>query len=337
MTTNEITEHTAQVGEHTIFYLAAGPKDGPLMIFVHGWPELSLSWRHQLPFFAALGYRAVAPDMRGYGRSSVYKDHSAYGQRQVVGDMIGLLDSLGAKDAIWIGHDWGSPTVWAIASHHPDRCRAVASLCVPYSSLEGGLEGLERGINRDTYPKDEYPLGQWDYQAFYVTNFEQATAPMDANPYNMLKGAFRKGDPAGAGQPAATSMISKAGGWFGGLPEAPDFPIDEDVVSEAELQVYAAGLKKNGFFGPNSYYMNHEANAEFAQEKKNNGILEMPVLFLGARYDYVCDTVSTGLAEPMRELSKNLTEHVVDSGHWMAQERPDDVNRHIANWLQAIA
>jgi pimeloyl-ACP methyl ester carboxylesterase len=334
MTTNEITEHTTKVGEHTVFYLAAGPEDGPLMIFVHGWPELSLSWRHQLPHFAALGYRAIAPDMRGYGRSSIYKDHAAYGQRQVVGDMIGLLDNLGGKDAIWVGHDWGSPTVWAVASNHPDRCRAVASLCVPYASL--GSDRMEQGINRETYPKDEYPYGQWDYQVFYVEHFDKATAPMDANPYTMLKAAFRKGDPAGAGKPANTALISKHGGWFGGLPQAPDFPIDEDVITEDELQVYTKYLKQNGFFGPNSYYMNHPQNAEFAAERKNDGILEMPVLFLGARYDYVCDTMTTGLAEPMREMSKNLTEHVVDSGHWMAQERPDDVNRHIEAWLAEI-
>ena len=131
-------------------------------------------------------------------------------------------------------------------------------------------------------------------------------------------------------------MVSMAGGWFGGLPEAPDLPRDDDVISEEELQIYASSLEKNGFFGPNSYYMNHPANAEFGQEAKNDGILEMPVLFLGARYDYVCDTITTGMAEPMRANCKNLTEHVVDSGHWMAQERPDEVNEKIAAWLGAL-
>ncbi len=329
----DITEHTAQIGEHTIFYRAAGPADGPLVIFVHGWPELSLSWRHQLSCLGSMGFRAIAPDMRGYGGSSIYTDHDAYGQRHVVGDMIGLLDNLGQDNAVWVGHDWGSPTVWAIANHHPDRCQAVASLCVPYSSLESGIEGLEKGINRDLYPIEEFPYGQWDYQVFYVENFAKATAPMDANPYNMAKALFRKGDPAGAGMPAATSMVRKAGGWFGGLPEAPDFPIDTDVISEEELRVYSGGLEKNGFFGPNSYYMNHEANGVYEAEKVNDGKLDMPVLFLGARYDYVCDVVSTDLAVSMRAMCSDLTEFVVNSGHWMAQEKPAEVNTALLGWL----
>ena len=75
-----VTEHTATSGRHTTFYLAAGPEDGPLLIFVHGWPELSISWRHQLPALAALGFRCVAPDMRGYGRSSVPGRQEDYAQ-----------------------------------------------------------------------------------------------------------------------------------------------------------------------------------------------------------------------------------------------------------------
>ncbi|MDQ2802249.1 MAG: alpha/beta fold hydrolase, partial [Pseudomonadota bacterium] len=73
-----ITEHVAKTGDHTTFYLAAGAADAPVIVFVHGWPELSISWRHQLPCFAALGFRCIAPDMRGYGRSSVYSRHEDY-------------------------------------------------------------------------------------------------------------------------------------------------------------------------------------------------------------------------------------------------------------------
>jgi alpha-beta hydrolase superfamily lysophospholipase len=73
-----VTEHTVKTGSHTTFFPASGPVDGPLIVFVHGWPELSISWRHQLPCMASLGFRAIAPDMRGYGRSSVYDQHSQY-------------------------------------------------------------------------------------------------------------------------------------------------------------------------------------------------------------------------------------------------------------------
>jgi len=123
-----ITEHTVKTKRHTTFYLADGPEGGPLVIFTHGWPELSISWRHQLPALAAVGFRAVAPDMRGYGRSTVYSQHSDYAQEHIVRDMIELIDSLGREKAVWVGHDWGSPVAWNVASHHPERVHAVANL-----------------------------------------------------------------------------------------------------------------------------------------------------------------------------------------------------------------
>jgi len=105
------------------------------------------------------------------------------------------------------------------------------------------------------------------------------------------------------------------------------------VVSEADLRTYGASLDRNGFFGPNAWYRNHEANEVYGNEAINGGRLDMPVLFLHARYDYTCETVESRLAEPMREACSNLTEHIVDSGHWMAQQCPTEVNRHLADWL----
>src|SRR5262249_8102738 len=137
-----VTEHVAKSGRHTTFYLACGPASAPLIIFVHGWPELSISWRHQLPSFAGLGFRAIAPDMRGYGRSSLHQRHEDYRLEAIVADMLELLQSLGADKAVWVGHDWGSPVVWSLASHHPNRCYAVANLCVPYIAAGFCLENL---------------------------------------------------------------------------------------------------------------------------------------------------------------------------------------------------
>lgn len=333
MASELITEHTAASSRHSTSYLAAGPADGPLVVFVHGWPELSLSWRHQLPCFARLGFRAIAPDMRGYGRSSVYRTHDAYAQQHVVADMLELLDSLGADKAVWVGHDWGSPTVWNIASHHPERCRAVASLCVPYYTLERGLDATLPLVDRRVYPESEYPVGQWDYMRFYEENFAKATGTFDAHPYNTVKALFRKGDPAGHMKPSRTATVRRDGGWFRGAPAAPDVPRDADVVSEEDLRVYADALQRNGFFGPDSYYMNHAANAAYAASARNGGRLDMPVLFLAARYDYTCESVASRLAEPMRGQCRDLTEVIIDSGHWMAQEKPLQVNAALTRWL----
>jgi len=326
-------DQSITTGTHTTRFLSAGPEDGPLVVFLHGWPELSLSWRHQLPVFGALGFRAVAPDMRGYGGSTLYALHDDYAQQQVVGDILGLLDALGRERAVFVGHDWGSPTVWSLASHHPDRCHGVASLCVPYFGLERGLDHCMELVDRGIYPEDQFPAGQWDYQLFYQENFERATRMFEANPYNTVKLLFRKGDPGGFGRPAGTSMTRANGGWFGDLEEAPDVPMDGDVVTEEDLATYAAALTRNGFFGPDSYYMNHAANAEYAATALNGGRLDIPVLFLAAQYDYVCETICSKAAEPMRERCSNLDEAVVYSGHWMAQERPQDVNAALARWL----
>jgi soluble epoxide hydrolase / lipid-phosphate phosphatase len=328
-----ISSHRITTDGHTTHYLAAGPEDGPLLVFVHGWPELSLSWRHQLPAFAGLGFRAVAPDLRGYGHSTVYPRHEDYAQPRVVDDMLGLLNALGRSAAIWIGHDWGSPTVWNIASHHPERCLGVASLCVPYRTLELGLDALIALVNRDIYPVDRYPAGQWEYQCFYEEQFDQATRTFGANPYNTVKLLFRKGDPAGFGKPAGTAMTRINGGWFGPLDAAPDVPMDPDVVTEDDLRTYAEGLARNGFFGPDAYYMNHAVNAAYAAQAVNGGRLDMPVLYVAAQYDYVCESITSRLAEPMRAYCTQLDEAVVYSGHWMAQERPADVSRILARWI----
>jgi pimeloyl-ACP methyl ester carboxylesterase len=170
-----VTEHLLETPRHTTFYLSCGATDAPPIIFVHGWPELSLSWRHQLPCFASLGFRAIAPDMRGYGRSSVYRRHEDYALEHAVADMLELLASLGREQAVWVGHDWGAPVVWSIASHHPERCVAVANLCVPYFANGFCPENLVPYVDRDIHPVDAYPVGQWDYQYFYQESFDGAT------------------------------------------------------------------------------------------------------------------------------------------------------------------
>jgi pimeloyl-ACP methyl ester carboxylesterase len=325
-----ITEHTIKTERHTTFYLAAGPEDGPLIIFVHGWPELSLSWRHQLPTLAALGFRAIAPDMRGYGRSSVYGQHGDYAQEHIVRDMLELVDSLRREKAVWVGHDWGSPVVWNLASHHPDRCHAVANLCVPYYTIERGLEHTLALVDRNLYPAHEFPAGQWDYMRYYEESFAEAIAPMDAHVDKFVKLLFRKGDPEGEGKPAMTSTARRNHGMLGAIP---DLPRDPDVVTEEDLSIYVAALARNGFYGPCSWYMNHHANAEYAKLARNGGYLDMPVLFLAARYDYVCECTHSRLAEPMRTYCRNLTEETIRSGHWMAQEKPGEVNAALVKWL----
>lgn len=173
-------QKTIETGRHRTAWIEAGPADGPLMVLIHGWPELSLVWRAQIEHFAAKGWRCVAPDMRGYGGSSVPSSTGAYAIREVVADMVELHEALGSKPAIWVGHDWGSPVAWGMASHHAERCRGVVNLCVPYLARGFTLSNLVALVDRGLYPIDRYPVGQWDFNtlvaAFRSTGFSGADA-----------------------------------------------------------------------------------------------------------------------------------------------------------------
>src|SRR6266513_388254 len=153
-----LDEHVLKTPRHETFYLASGPREAPLIIFAHGWPELSLSWRHQLKHFGERGWRAIAPDMRGDGRSTVHRRHEDYALEESAADMLELLAHLGREQAIWVGHDWGSPFV-----------------------------------DRELYPAEQYPVGQWDYQFFYLESFDKARTTFEANVRNTVKALCRRG------------------------------------------------------------------------------------------------------------------------------------------------
>jgi soluble epoxide hydrolase/lipid-phosphate phosphatase len=328
-----ITEHVLRSPRHTTSYLAAGPPNGALMIFVHGWPATARTWKHQLHCFAALGFRVVAPDMRGYGNSTVHGSSDAYAQEHVVADMLELLAHLGRHSAVWIGHDWGSPTVWNLAAHHPDSCVAVANLCVPYARLERGLDALLSSVNRTTYPAETYPAGQFDYMAYYEQHADQVIELFDSAPASVVKAFYRRGDQASIGTVSRTAVISRDGGWFGGAGSVPDVPLDTAVLDEVDHAALAASFARNGFAGPTAYYLNHAANRAFASRAPGDGHLDLPVLFVGAAYDQVADVVTTDAAEPMRRWCRDLTEITIDAGHWVALEQPEKVNAVLAHWL----
>ena len=107
---------------------------GPLVLLCHGFPEGWISWRSQMAALATAGYRAAAPDMRGYGGTDAPADSAKYTMLHHVGDMVALVKELGEQQAVIVGHDWGAPTAWNAALLRPDVFRAVAGLSVPYTA-----------------------------------------------------------------------------------------------------------------------------------------------------------------------------------------------------------
>ena len=131
--TSGITERRVETNGISLNIAEAGEGSAPLVLMLHGFPESWYSWRHQFKPLAEAGFHAVAPDMRGYGKSDKPADITAYNQVEVVNDIIGLIPALGYETAIVLGHDWGAPTAWGCALHHPDKITAVGALSVPFS------------------------------------------------------------------------------------------------------------------------------------------------------------------------------------------------------------
>lgn len=330
-----IREGMVRTSRHSTHFLEAGPSHGRGVILIHGWPEIGLAWRAQLLALGALGLRVIAPDLRGCGQSMVHRTHDAYSQREIVKDMLELVDCLGLNRAIWIGHDWGSAVAWNVASHHPERCVGVGSLCVPYWTLERGLDEVLNLLNRTIYPAADFPAAQFEYIRFYHDNFNRATTAFEADVSATFRALMRRGDPALRGQPFVTAYVRKQGGWFGPDQPAPNAPLDEAILSRRDLDAYIEAYKRTGFFGINSLYMNDSDNRAYSDEAPNEGRLDMPVLFLSGAYDYVSDTENSDLQAPMLARCANVERHTIACGHWMQHEASTAVNAVLGCWIES--
>ena len=321
---------------HRTAYLEAGPADGPLMIFAHGWPGLGLIWRAQVAHFAAAGWRCIAPDMRGYGGSSVPSCIADYSTREITADLVELHDALGGDAAVWVGHDWGCAPVWAMAAHHPERCRGVAALCVPYFVQGFTLPAIAAIVDRALYPADEYPVGQWDYWLYHRAHAGRAAGTFEADIAATIATLYRRTDPNVVGKPSKFADVRAKGGFFGPAGQAPAMARDETMLSAADYDAYVSAFRQTGFRGANAWYHNDAANAAFAAEASGFGRLTLPVLFVHAAWDTVCDTIRSDLAVPMREDCRDLTEATVEAGHSLMLEQPGAVNAVIDDWLGRI-
>lgn len=328
-----ITEHVVQSARTTTTYLQAGPADGPVIIMVHGYPDLATSWRHQMHLLASMGFRVVAPNMRGYTGSTVPDLVAGYAIEESVADLVELIDALGADKAVWIGHDCGAAAVWGLASHHPDRCLGVVGLCVPYLPQGFTLEVVAALANRKVYPADRFPFGQWGYWAYQVQYPDDSDSQLASDVESAVKMIFQRTNSESFGTNIGGDVIAAPHGWSPILAYMKSQPISSTVLSEEDYWAYVASARRNGFGAINNYYRNGDRNAAYASTAVNDGRIDMPALFIHAKYDRSCVTIGAPLAEPMRAYCADLTETVVEAGHWVQQEQPADVNAAIVKWL----
>jgi len=329
----ELGSHLFRTQRHTTHYLESGPADGPLMMFLHGWPELSLIWRAQMEAFAADGWRCIAPDMRGYGRSSIPAQSAAYAHEQVVADMAELHDHLGGKPAVWVGHDWGSVIAGALAAHEPARCRGAVLVSVPYFPDANALATIVPLVDRSIYPADQYPDGQWDYYRYYTTHFASAVADLDADKASSLASIYRRGDPSVMGKPSPNAMVTRKGGRFGAAHRAPPTKPDPVLWPAADFEVLVQAFEAHGFRGPCSWYLNDDANIAYARSAPNGGRLSQPVLFVNGALDQINTVEGNRLGDPMRAACQRLSVASLSGAHWLPVERKAELVQTIRGWL----
>ena len=332
-----LTDATFRSSRHTTHYWQAGPAGGPLMIFLHGWPQIGLVWRAQMEAFASEGWHCIAPDMRGYGGSSVPTASQAYALKEIVEDMVELHDHLGASPAIWIGHDLGSPVVGALGAHHAERSCGVVFLSVPYMPGAFALPTLLPLIDRTLYPADQYPDGQWDYYRFNLTHFDWTVTDFDADIPASLAAIYRSGNPAAVGKVYRSALITRNGGWFGSAHRAPAVEPDPALWPNADFNALVDSFRVNGFRPGNSWYLNDSANIAYAKEAPDGGQLPKPVLFINGQFDGLCDITHSRFGEPMRDACPDLTVANLPSGHWLPLERKAGVIEAIRSWLKTNA
>jgi len=319
---------------HTTHTIECGPADGPLMIFLHGWPSIGLMWSAHMDAFAADGWHCVAPDLRGFGGSSAPAANDAYTTEDVVADMAELHDHLGGKPAIWVGHDWGCVVVGALVAHEPRRSRGVVLTSLAYQPDGHALRTIVPLVDRTIYPVDQYPDGQWDYYRYYTTHFETAVADLDADKTASLASIFRSGDPAGIGKVSPNAVVARNGGRFDAAHRAPPTEADPALWPPADFDVLVQSFEAHGFRASCAWYLNDDADVAYARTAFDGGRLSQPVLFVNGDFDQICSITGNRQGDPMRAACADLTVTSLPAGHWLPLERKAELIQAIRTWLQ---
>ncbi|MFJ2177517.1 alpha/beta fold hydrolase [Streptomyces sp. NPDC087851] len=296
---------------------------GPLVLLVHGFPESWYSWRHQLPALAAAGYRAVAVDVRGYGRSSKPAEVAAYRMLAHVSDNVGVVRALGEESAVVVGHDWGSPIAANSALLRPDVFTAVGLMSVPYSPRNGFR------------PSDAFGMIGGD-EEFYVSYFQRpgrAEAEIEPDVRGWLAGFY-------AGLSADTMAEDKDSLFFvpkgGKLSDR--FPAGRlpSWLSEADLDLYAGEFERTGLTGALNRYRNVDRDWEDLAAW-DGAPIRQPSLFIGGTLDASTTWMADALANYPTTLPGLVSSHLLEGvGHWVQQERADEVNGLLVEWLRSL-
>lgn len=300
---------------------------GPLVLMVHGFPESWYSWRHQIPALAAAGFRAVAIDVRGYGRSAAPWAVEEYSMLRHVSDNLGVVEELGEERAVIVGHDWGSPIAAASALLRPDVFRAVGLLSVPYRPPGG---------RRPTDAFAEITAGT--DEEFYISYFQhpgRAEAEAELDVRSWLRGFYVAASGDAPSRPDGTTIATvRRGGML-----RDSFPAVDRLppwLSEEDLDFYAAEFERTGFRGALHRYRNADRDWKDLQPWRHLPVT-VPAIFVAGERDGPAVWGAQAIERHTSTLPANSGNHLLAGcGHWVQQERPAEVNGLLLDWLRSL-
>ena len=315
-----ITSRTVSTNGVELHVVEAG--EGFPVVFAHGFPDLSYSWRHQVPAVAAAGFRAIAPDQRGYGRSSRPEAIEVYDMAHLTDDLLGILDDIGEERAVFMGHDWGSMVAWQMSVLHPERTAAVVGMSVPF---------IPRG---DVAPVRM--MRQFFAESFfYIVYFQEpgvADADLAADPGKTMRRMLGGLAISDAGSPDMAGLAKADGlGFVDRLPEVQELPA---WLSEEALAHYTAEFTRTGFTGGINWYRNFDRNWEQTASLAGAKVT-VPSLFITGSADPVAIMSPTAVMDGWLEDHRGTTV-VEGAGHWVQQEAPDEVNAALLTFLAGL-
>ncbi len=333
---NNTSSHKTKVNGLNLYYVSCGI--GPLVIFIHGFPETHYSWRHQLPAIAKAGYRAVALDVRGYGNSDAPHPIAAYSMKTITTDISELIKALGEKEAVLVGHDWGAPIAWNTAVLYPKQIKAVAGLSVPY-------------VGRGPMPMIDLFKELYKDRFFYQLYFQKegvAEAELEADIKKSLFLTYLSSDARGMKRilrekksASFTTLNSQKKtskqGFLDGLPHYKNMPY---WLTKKDLDIFANAFKKSGFRGPINRY--RVQNQDWHELKELTLPFTKPACFIAGNLDPVNFFIPESSKERIKRIKSYYTDlrifkllnHV---GHWTSQEAPEAVNTLLIQFLKTLA
>lgn len=301
---------------------------GPVVVMCHGFPGLSFSWRHQIEPLVASGFRVIAPDMPGYGGTDAPQPIAEYTYLAVARRLDSLLESLQIDEAVVVGHDFGAPSAWTLASEYPRRVTGLMLLAMPYAPDRIPIR-----------PSDAFAyLAQKHFFHFdYFLQPGLADAELDARPreflariFHALSGDYRYLDI----WQHPSRRDGERLGYLDVLPEAPDLPWS--WMTAGELDVYESAFRRSGFTGGLNWYRAADLNWE--NQSSEPRVLDVPAYFLCGANDPVLTIAGKDAVDRMRETMPGLQgiETLKGAGHFIQMERPDKVNTALVQFATGL-